>query len=117
MLQLRYEELKADPTNELIRILEFLGVSRSDEQIAQAINASSFDTMRALEIREKNADKSNDLTKRLFVGSNDATRKGVYFMNAGRTNQSLETIMPGFDAQFNAAFKDDLNEFGYAPQS
>jgi sulfotransferase family protein len=116
VLPLRYEELKADPTTQLIKILEFLEISRSDDEIKQAINASSFDTMRAMEIREKKADTSNDLTKRLFVGSTNATRKGVYFMNTGKTNQSLDIIAPGFDAQFNAAFKDGLNEFGYESQ-
>ena len=113
VLPLRYEELKADPTTQLKGILSFLEISRTDDQIQQAVTASSFDTMRALEIREKNTDKSNDLTKRLFVGSNNATRKGVYFMNKGESNQSLTAIAPGFDAQFNAAFKDELVEFGY----
>jgi len=114
VLPLRYEDLKADPTTQLINILNFLEVSRTDDQIQQAIQASSFDTMRAMEIREKNADKSNDLTKRLFVGSNSATRKGIYFMNKGQSNQSLDTLIPGLDAQFNAALKDDLAEFNYA---
>jgi len=113
VLHLRYEDLKADPATQLNNILKFLEISRTDDQIKEAVTASSFDTMRALEIREKNADKSNDLTKRLFVGSNDATRKGVYFMNKGESNQSLNAIAPGFDAQFNAALKDDLAEFNY----
>ena len=117
ILPLCYEELKSDPESQLIKILEFLDIQRTPSEIADALNASSFDSMRALEIREKNSDKSNDLTKRLFVGSNDATRKGVYFMNKGKSNQSLDGITPGLNAQFNAAFKDELAEFGYESSS
>ncbi len=117
VLPLSYEELKADPKSQLIKILEFLEIHKTPDEITEALTASSFDSMRALEIREKSADKSNDLTKRLFVGSNDATRKGVYFMNQGKSNQSLDGITPGLNAQFNAAFKDDLAEFGYESSS
>lgn len=113
VLKLRYEDLKADPHTQLSTILEFLEIDKTPDEIAAAVTASSFDAMRALEIREKKADKSEDLTKRLFVGSNDATRKGIYFMNKGKTNQSLDQLAPGLDAQFNAALKDQLQEFGY----
>jgi hypothetical protein len=114
VLHLRYEDLKADPHTQLSTILDFLDIKRTPDEIKDAIKASSFDAMRALEIREKQADKTNDLSKRLFVGSNNATRKGIYFMNKGKTNQSLDQLAPGLDAQFNAALKDQLQEFGYA---
>jgi len=113
VLNLRYEELAADPKAQLQRILAFLEINLDDSTIDQAIKASSFDAMRALEIREKNADKSNDLTKRLFVGTNDATRKGKFFMNQGKTNQSLDILSPGLDERFNEAFKAELEEFNY----
>jgi sulfotransferase family protein len=113
VLALRYEDLKSQPHTELSKMLNFLEITKTQDEIDAAVTASSFDAMRALEIREKNADKSNDLSKRLFVGSKDATRKGIYFMNKGKTNQSLEDLAPGLDAQFNAALKDDLQEFGY----
>ncbi len=112
---LSYENLKANPEAELTQMLDFLEITRTPEEIKSAIAASSFDMMRALEIREKKNDKSNDLTKRLFVGSNATTRKGIYFMNQGKSNQSLNTLSPGLDEQFNNAFKNDLIEFGYEP--
>jgi len=113
VLQLRYEEIRTDPHTGLKDILDFLEIDRSQDQINQAVADSSFDFMRALEIREKKADKSNDLSKRLFIGSKGATRKGHYFVNKGMTNQSLETIAPGFDTLFNSTLKDELAEFGY----
>ncbi len=117
VLNLRYEELKADPRTQLVRMVEFLGIACDDQHIDQAIAASSFDAMRALEIREKKTGKANDLSKFLFVGTKDATRKGMYFMNKGQANQSLDTLAPGLDARFDKAFEDELAEFGYANNS
>lgn len=116
VLELCYETLKSNPRDELVRIMSFLEVDRTDEQIGQAVIASSFESMKAMEIREKNADKGKDtdLNKRLFVGTKSATRKGVYFMNQGKSNQSLDEIYPGLDDEFNKSFKDGLEEFGYA---
>ena len=113
VLPLRYEELKSDPYQQLKAILEFLEIERTEDEIDQAVKASSFDQMRALEIREKTTEKIDDLSKRLFVGSQDATRKGIYFMNKGKTNQSLDELAKGLDAQFTAALKDQLQEFNY----
>lgn len=113
VLPMRYEDLKADPRAELVRMLAFLEVSRTDEQIDQAVIASSFDSMKALEIREKQADKGNENAKRFFVGTKNATRKGVYFMNQGKSNQSLDQLIPGLDEKFNKHFKEALEEFGY----
>lgn len=114
VLQLRYESIRQSPHEGLTQILDFLEITRTQDQIDQAVKNSSFEFMRALEIREKKTDKSNDLTKRLFIGTNEATRKGHYFVNTGKSNQSLESIAPGFDALFNESLKEELQEFGYA---
>ncbi len=114
VLPMRYEELKADPRAQLVRMLSFLEVSRTDEQVDQAVKASSFDSMKALEIREKQANKGNENAKHIFVGTKNATRKGVYFMNQGKSNQSLDQLIPGLDEKFNKYFKEALEEFGYA---
>ena len=108
-----YEKLQSDPRAQLVKALEFLGIKRTEDEINRAITSSSFDTMRALEIREKNTDKAGTLSSGLFIGSQNTTRKGVYFMNQGKSNQSLNALSPGLDAQFNAALKDELAEFGY----
>ncbi|MFK7758906.1 MAG: sulfotransferase domain-containing protein [Phycisphaerales bacterium] len=113
VLKLSYEQLKEEPESQLRAMLEFIQIERSEEQIKQALSASSFDAMRAMEIREKNNEKLKKLGKRFFVGTTGATRKGVYFMNKGESNQSLDTIYNGLDAQFAVAFKDELAEFGY----
>jgi hypothetical protein len=54
VLSLRYEDLKSDAAGELGRILTFLGIDRTAEQVATAAKSASFEAMRAMEIREKN---------------------------------------------------------------
>ena len=115
VLPLRYEDLKADPKSELIKILDFLDISKTDQEIEQAVKASSFDSMKALEIREKKMGKPNSAANHFFVGTQNATRKGIYFMNKGLSNQSLDGLMPGLDDRFNARFSGELEEFGYDP--
>lgn len=114
VLALRYEDLKADPRAALVTMLDFLELDLDDTRIDNAIKASAFDAMRALEIREKKQAPNQDLSKRLFVGDKRATSKGVYFMNSGSTNQKLDALAPGLDERFNAKLKPLLDEFGYA---
>ncbi len=95
----RYEELKADPGARLRDILAFLSIDAGGDAIDAAVRASSFDSMRALEIREKNRG-----SKTLFVGTEQARHAGTYFMNGGRTGQSLADIAPDLEAAFNAVF-------------
>ncbi len=113
VLPLRYEELKADPSGQLRTILDFLEIDANDDRIKQAVASSSFETMRQIEIKEKSAQQSDPRAKQFFVGSNTATRKGVYFMNKGASNQSLDTIAQGLDEQFDHGLKSELEEFGY----
>jgi len=114
VLQLQYETFKADPDTQLRRLLNFVEITHDDELIARVLKATNFDAMRAMEIREKHDKSKADQTKRLFVGSQRAATKGAYFMNAGRSNQSLDAISPGLDQKFDQAFAEALEEFGYA---
>jgi sulfotransferase family protein len=55
LLVVRYEELKANPTMELRRILRFLGREVSEQRIAAAVEAGKPDNMRKLESEEVKA--------------------------------------------------------------
>ncbi len=114
VLLVRYESLKESPVDELTKILGFLEITAPKVPIEDIVKATSFDAMRAMEIREKNDKSKQDETRRLFVGSKHAASKGIYFMNTGKSGQSLDTIRPGLDEQFDNAFADALAEFGYA---
>lgn len=114
---IRYEDLQADAGGALRGVLGFisedLSAGVSDDAVARAVKASSFDNLRALEVREKHDKGKQSLTRRLFVGDQAAVRQGAFFMNSGKSGQRLDTIAPGLDAAFDAAFADSLREFGY----
>jgi alcohol sulfotransferase len=46
---LRYEDLRAEPHQELRRLLDFMGVQASDEQVDSAVEYASFDNMKKME--------------------------------------------------------------------
>ena len=115
VLALKYEDLKADPATGLRAMVEFLKLDLDEERLQQAVKASSFDAMRAMEIREKQQPVKDAHNKRLFVGDTKAARKGVYFVNKGASDQSLATISPRIDELFTEAFAEPMRELGYEP--
>ena len=114
VLPVRYEDLKEDPRAVLVSMLAFLDEPADDDRVDAAVKAASFESMRAMEIREKQQTGKDAAAKRLFVGDAKAARKGVFFINKGRSGQSLDAIRPGLDAAFDRAFGEDLAAFGYA---
>lgn len=100
-LLLRYERLKSDPAAEFRRVVEFINAPMDESRFARAIKASSFDNMRAFEVRAKK--NARDLVA-VFDGSASSTSRGLLFMNKGKSGQSLAHIDPALDAKFDAAF-------------
>lgn len=117
VLTLRYEDLKEDSAAGLRAMIDFIKADFDQARFDAALKASSFDEMRALEIREKQNQKSekNPLDKRLFIGTPKATRKGVFFVNKGASGQSLATVSPRIEQAFVEAFTEPMREFGYEP--
>lgn len=70
-LLLRYEDLKAQTTQELARVSAFLNLERTDQDLARAAEASSAGRMRELEKREGQAWRATQKTRqdRPFVGA------------------------------------------------
>ena len=50
---LRYEDLRADPHRELRRLLDFMQVEASEDQVAQAVEYSSYENMKKMESRQQ----------------------------------------------------------------
>ena len=108
---IRYEDLKADTAGVMREVVGFMGLQVDDAALERAIRASSFESLRAIEIREKADPKRKD---GLFLGDTRTSRQGVFFMNKGRTGQSLdEAISPGLDAMLDRALGDAPARFGY----
>ncbi|MFG0306684.1 MAG: sulfotransferase domain-containing protein [Phycisphaerales bacterium JB040] len=114
--RVRYEDLQADTPGVLRGVLAFLGIEASDEAVAGAVRAGSFDAMRALEVREKNDPKKKSLDKRLFVGDAAGARKGALFMHSGRSGRRLDEAIKGgagLDDAFEGAFAEAMAQHGY----
>lgn len=117
VLTIRYEDLKSDTANIVRTIGEFLGHSFTDDAIEKAIKASSFDTMRAMEIREKHQQSKKSSSKSsgsLFIGTDHARQSKTFFMNTGKSGQSLASISPAIEEAFNARFGEVMTEMGYS---
>ncbi len=110
---IKYEDIKANPDKALKDIGEFIGYTFDEETVRTAIKTSSFDAMRAMEIREKHQQTRQPKSQSLFVGTNHARQSKTYFMNAGKSGQSLESISPTIDEAFNTAFGPAMQAHGY----
>lgn len=105
-----YERLKSDAAGELAQVLRFIGHEPDDARIEAAVKAAHFDQLRALEIREKTSGEQD----KLFPGVVKRTKAPRFFMNKGRSGQSLDSIAPGLDALFERGFADAMRRHGYA---
>ncbi len=107
----RYDDLQKDALAELRRMVEFLGPTPCDEaRAARAVELSTFERMRALEVKEK----TSGVEGTVFHGARTKVREGMLFMNKGRSGRSLEGIAPGLDAACDARFRETLERFGWA---
>ena len=108
---IRYEDLRTDTRGVMRDVIDFMGLDIDDDTLDRAIKASSFDALRAIEIREKADPKRKD---GLFLGDTRTNKQGVFFMNKGLTQQSLDrAISPGLDAMLQQQLGDLPARFGY----
>lgn len=105
-----YERLKADAAAELTDILRFVHIDPDPDRVTAAVKAADFDQLRALEVREKTSGEKD----KLFPGQVKASKAPRFFMNKGKTGQSLASIGPDFDRLFDQRFADAMRRHGYA---
>jgi hypothetical protein len=101
-LLLRYEDLIADTSRELAKVVAFLHLPAGPEQIAQAVERSSADQMRKLE--EKQMDKNA-----LMKGS----RKDLSFVRSARSGGWRTDLPVPMVARIEAAWGPLVQHLGY----
>lgn len=106
VLTIRYEDLKHDAEPTLRRVLDFVQLDASDDDIARAVDQCSFDKLRAVEIRERGK-------KTIFPGTAKDTKAKRFFFNKGASGQSLDGLMQGLDAALDLRFGPALAKLGY----
>lgn len=109
LLLVRYEDLKKDAAAELRRMVAFLGGAVDDGRVGAAVEACSFEKMRALEAREKAASHDGNV----FIGGKGELTRGLMHMSKGRTGQSLSSIGPTLDREFDQRFRGVMWLAGY----
>jgi len=99
LLLVRYERLKANPGEELRRILRFLGRQASDERIAAAIEAGEPDNMRKLESEEVKAGVSGIFYRPSLARGYAQGYRFVGRMHSGSSDKILSPAARQYAAQ------------------
>lgn len=88
-LAVRYEDLKVETTRTLRRVIEFLRPAGGVDEVklSAAVEASSLERMRKLEMEEKKAGK-----RTIFEGTTDKAKQGETFVREGRSAQTLSHL-------------------------
>ena len=110
VLPVRYEDLLADTQRGARQICSFLGLERTDEEIAQAVANSSFQRMRAIEevdIRNRNV---GIFYKPYLQSSIDA---GMRFMRSGKAGEAALVLTPEQRQRTLDTFGPLRRELGY----
>lgn len=110
LLKVRYEDLKRDTHNELGRILEFLELEPHPEKIERAVQLSTFERMRAMEVRERGSKQFSEV----WVKRPMDPREPRFFMHQGKSVGSLKSISPKLDMMFDKRFARLMELLGYS---
>lgn len=88
-LILRYEDLKADPAKHVTDICRFLNVTKTAEEVGQAVARSSLDRLRAMEEREIAGRQEGFFYDRERAGALEA---GIRFINRGEPGAGAASL-------------------------
>jgi len=101
-LLIRYEDLLADAQREMTRVSDFVGLHASPESIARAIDLSSADNMRKLEVAQ-----SND-----WITTKES-RKDILFVRSAKSGQWQQTLPQESVAAIEDAWGPVMQMLGY----
>jgi len=105
MLWLRYEDMLDDAAGALQKIAGFMGITLTAEKLAAAIQASSYETLRALERSESQQMRMTKGTRRDIPFIRSATKGGW------RTGLSRESLL-----RIEGAWGETMNKLGYTAE-
>ena len=101
-LLLRYEDMVTDPARELAKVVAFLNMSVSPEQIVQAVERSSADRMRKLERAQTD-----------LQGLTKGSRKDLSFVRAAGSGGWRSDLPAPMVAKIEAAWGPLMQRLGY----
>lgn len=106
-LLVRYEDLRANPHNELRRIMNFLELEQiSSSVIEEAVSFASFDNMRKMEMEEK--------YKSEMLKPADRQDENTFKTRKGKVKGYLDELSPQAIARLDQKIRSELSDFfGY----
>ncbi|KAL7640198.1 UNVERIFIED_CONTAM: hypothetical protein RMT77_009612 [Armadillidium vulgare] len=101
-----YEDLKENPKIEIRKIDQFLGTKRTDEQIDNIVNCTSFSYM-------KKKWKHNPPTSfdNIFIKTESEDKSKTFFIK-GKVGSWKEDLPPNLQDKIHAWMKENLKQFG-----
>lgn len=108
----RYEDMKRDPAEFVAGLCRFFHQEKTENEIATAIAASSFESLRAMEDREVAEEKPGFFTSEGFKASKGQGRR---FMNEGKVDSYRRYLTPEQIEAADARFKPLMEQLDYAP--
>ena len=102
ILILHYKDIKNDTPNELKKILAFLSIDRSDQEIKKAILSANINQMSKLEKEQEN--ESIELK---------GSRRDISFIKGSEGRTWENTLNASQKNRMNEAFKETLDRVGY----
>ncbi|HLR61015.1 MAG TPA: sulfotransferase domain-containing protein [Lentibacillus sp.] len=102
-LLVKYEDLLENTSKEAKRIINFLNLDRTEQEINEAVNWSSFDNMKALEQKQQSHLNGNSP----FVNHN------MPFVREGKANKWKSVLSKEQQQQIDQTFDKILTRLGY----
>jgi len=109
-LVLKYEDMVSDPLAQLTRITAFLGHQFEPQRLQEAVAASSFENMRAIEDQEVREGKPGFFSRETSPAGLDA---GHRFMSRGKPGGSELALTGSERAQLLERFGPTMEQLGY----
>ena len=109
-LHTSYEILKKDPLRFVHALSSFLHLERSEKAILDAIDHSSFDTMRKMEDRESSAGTRSGFSA---AGQESAREHGMRFMHQGKIDSYRSVLTHDQIARAKERFGPLMEQLGY----
>jgi hypothetical protein len=110
VLKIRYEDLLTDGIEAAGSLSRALGLARRPEDLANAVAAASFDSMRRIEEADIGAQRIGIFYKPYLQRPIDA---GLRFMRSGKRGEAADKLSADQWRRFNDVFGAMRREFGY----
>ncbi|WP_176555741.1 sulfotransferase domain-containing protein [Virgibacillus ndiopensis] len=102
-LLVKYENLLQDTTKEAHRIISFLNLDRTEQEINEAVNWASFDNMKTLEQKQQSH----------LNGDSPIVNRTMPFVREGKANKWKSVLSKEQQQQINQTFNKTLTRLGY----